>query len=79
MSAPRSDPALVALRQRIAAIEGDHGPPQAVLPFGLAELDRRLPHGGLALGCLHEVAGGPVGDPNGSWEVDAGDVQEHSE
>ena len=38
MSAPRSDPALVALRQRIAAIEGDHGPPPAVLPFGLAEV-----------------------------------------
>ena len=32
MSAPRSDPALVALRHRIAAIEGDHGPPQAALP-----------------------------------------------
>ena len=35
MSAPRSDPALVALRHRIAAIEGDHGPPLAALPFGI--------------------------------------------
>ena len=66
MSAPRSDPALVALRQRIAAIEGDHGPPLAVLPFGLAELDRRLPTGGLALGCLHEVAGGGNGATDGA-------------
>ena len=66
MSAPRSDPALVALRQRIAAIEGDHGPPQAALPFGLAELDRRLPRGGLALGCLHEVAGGGNGAVDGA-------------
>jgi protein ImuA len=27
-----------------------------VLPFGLAEVDRRLPQGGLALGALHEIA-----------------------
>ena len=66
MSAPRSDPALVALRQRIAAIEGDHGPPSAVLPFGLSELDRRLPKGGLALGCLHEVARGGNGATDGA-------------
>ena len=30
---------------------------RAALPFGLKALDRRLPEGGLALGCLHEVAG----------------------
>ncbi len=66
MSAPRSDPALVALRQRIAAIEGDHAPPLAALPFGLSELDRRLPKGGLALGCLHEVAGGGNGATDGA-------------
>ena len=29
-----------------------------VLPFGVPALDRRLPGGGLALGCLHEVAEG---------------------
>lgn len=28
----------------------------AVLPFGVAELDARLPEGGLRLGHLHEVA-----------------------
>jgi len=29
-----------------------------VLPFGLKAIDRHLPGGGLALGALHEVAGG---------------------
>ncbi|QUS37420.1 hypothetical protein [Falsirhodobacter algicola] len=48
MSAPFSDPALATLRHRIAAIEGGHGPPLAVLPFGVSELDRRLTKGGLA-------------------------------
>src|SRR3546814_17017019 len=31
------------------------------LPFGLDAIDRRLPGGGLALGALHEVAGGAQG------------------
>ncbi|WP_222184910.1 ImuA family protein [Geminicoccus harenae] len=31
---------------------------QAVLPFGVAALDQRLPEGGLRLGALHEVIGG---------------------
>ncbi|WP_045393538.1 ImuA family protein [Falsirhodobacter sp. alg1] len=66
MSAPFSDPALAALRHRIAAIEGGHGPPLAVLPFGVSELDCRLTKGGLALGCLHEVAGGGNGAVDGA-------------
>ncbi|MDH2329035.1 damage-inducible protein [Cereibacter sp. SYSU M97828] len=66
MSAPLSDPALAALRHRIAAIEGDPAAPQAVLPFGVAEVDRRLPKGGLAVGCLHEVAGGGNGAVDGA-------------
>ena len=66
MSAPRSDPALVALRHRIAAIEGDHGPPLAALPFGIADVDSRLPGGGLALGALHEIAGGGNGAVDGA-------------
>ncbi len=36
------------------------------LPFGLAEIDARLPAGGLALGALHEVAGGGNGAINGA-------------
>ena len=51
-------PALAALHARIALIEGDGGPARGTLPFGVPDLDRRLPSGGLALGCLHEVAGG---------------------
>lgn len=66
MSAPLSDPALVALHHRIAAIEGDYTAPNVVLPFGMADLDRRLPKGGLAVGCLHEVAGGGNGAVNGA-------------
>lgn len=56
MPAPAT-PALAALRQQIAWLEGDGARVQAALPFGIAALDRRLPQGGLALGCLQEVAG----------------------
>jgi protein ImuA len=61
MSARSFNPAIAALREQIAAMEGDGGPERGVLPFGLPELDRRLPGGGLALGSLHEVAGGGNG------------------
>lgn len=66
MSARLSDPALAALRHRIAAIEGDHGPPQGMLPFGVRYLDQRLPKGGLGVGCLHEVADGGNGVVDGA-------------
>ncbi|WCT72584.1 damage-inducible mutagenesis protein [Sphingomonas naphthae] len=49
---------LADLRARIAVIEGvsvRHG----VLPFGIDEVDRHLPGGGIASGALHEVAGSP--------------------
>ena len=58
--------ALAHLRAQIARIEGDSGRTLGVLPFGLPELDRRLPGGGLALGCLHEVAGGGNGAVDGA-------------
>lgn len=50
-----------ALRRQVARIERG-APAQAgdaipVLPFGVGEIDRRLPGGGLALGALHEVSG----------------------
>ncbi|WGF90960.1 ImuA family protein [Marinivivus vitaminiproducens] len=50
--------AIAALRDRIVRIEQRGRPDSAVLPFGIGEMDRRLPGGGLALGALHEVAGG---------------------
>ncbi|MGB3386510.1 MAG: damage-inducible protein, partial [Pseudaminobacter sp.] len=49
------------LQERIAHLGGGGGRAREVLPFGLPEIDRRLPGGGLALGALHEVAGGGNG------------------
>lgn len=43
------------LRDRIAHLEGSTGRKAVVLPFGVAEIDTRLPGGGLAVGALHEV------------------------
>ena len=37
-----------------------------VLPFGIKAIDRHLPGGGLALGALHEVAGGGNGAIDGA-------------
>lgn len=66
MPARSFNPAIAALREQIAQMEGDGGPSRGVLPFGVDELDRRLPGGGLALGCLHEVAGGGNGAVDGA-------------
>jgi protein ImuA len=60
------NPAFLALRERIAQLEGDGARTREVLPFGVPTLDRRLPGGGLALGCLHEVAGGGNGAVDGA-------------
>lgn len=62
----RPQPALEALRQRIAVIEGCTRRTSAVLPFGIGALDARLPGGGLALGALHEIAGGGNGTIDGA-------------
>ncbi|VDS10565.1 hypothetical protein PARHAE_03781 [Paracoccus haematequi] len=66
MPARSFNPALAALRDQIARMEGDGGPTRGALPFGVPALDRRLPQGGLALGCLHEVAGGGNGAVDGA-------------
>lgn len=55
-----------ALRGAIARIEAGHRPASGVLPFGVDAVDRRLPGGGLALGALHEVAGGGDGAVDGA-------------
>jgi hypothetical protein len=47
-----------ALQEQIRSLEGGNARRQEALPFGIDELDRRLPQGGLVLGALHEVAGG---------------------
>ncbi|EUB98036.1 hypothetical protein PMI07_006350 [Rhizobium sp. CF080] len=54
------------LRDRIAHLEGGASKKAVVLPFGVGEIDERLPGGGLAYGALHEVAGGGVGTVDGA-------------
>jgi protein ImuA len=49
---------LAALRGRIRLLERPAARVEGVLPFGVEALDAHLPGGGLALGALHEVAGG---------------------
>ena len=48
---------LADLRQRIERMEGGARRRGSTLPFAVRAIDRRLPAGGLALGCLHEFAG----------------------
>ena len=54
------------LRERIRRLEGAAGRRRLVLPFGIKAIDRHLPGGGLALGALHEVAGGGNGAIDGA-------------
>jgi protein ImuA len=61
----RHDPIFEALHAQIEKIDGRRRV-KSVLPFGIAELDSRLPGGGLAHGALHEVAGGGNDAVNGA-------------
>lgn len=54
------------LRDRIAHLEGGAAKKAIVLPFGVPELDERLPGGGLSYGSLHEIAGGGAGTVDGA-------------
>lgn len=58
MGAAASSAAIGRLREQIQLLEDTPLRPRTVLPFGVAGIDGRLPGGGLALGALHEVAGG---------------------
>lgn len=57
MTARASPATIEALRDCIQRLEGPTARERSVLPFGIAEIDRRLPGGGLVLGALHEIAG----------------------
>lgn len=57
---------IAALRTQIARIETGAKQARGVLPFGIAAVDRKVPGGGLALGALHEVAGGSNGAVHGA-------------
>lgn len=59
-------PAIDDLKARIGEIEGRGRRVTSKLPFGIAQVDARLPDGGLALGALHEVAGGGNGAVDGA-------------
>ena len=59
--APAHAHVLDELRGRIARIEQAGRPQHRVVPFDLAEIDARLPQGGLVTGALHEIAGGGLG------------------
>jgi protein ImuA len=58
---PASARILDELRDRIARIEQADRPTHRVVPFDVAAIDARLPQRGLALGALHEIAGGGLG------------------
>ncbi len=66
MNTPLTRPSLEELRERIRRLEGAVGRLRTVLPFGIKAIDRHLPGGGLALGALHEVAGGGNGAIDGA-------------
>src|ERR1700694_295443 len=66
MSTSVTRPGIEELRERIRRLEGAAGRRRLVLPFGIKAIDRHLPGGGLALGALHEVAGGGNGAINGA-------------
>jgi protein ImuA len=58
-SQPTAKQALLdELRARLARLD-HHRTDRPILPFGLAAVDRILPGGGLARGCLHELCGAP--------------------
>jgi len=66
MGTSTAPPIVEELRERIQRLEGAVTRRWTVLSFGVKEIDRRLPEGGLALGALHEVAGGGNGVVDGA-------------
>lgn len=66
MASPIPRPGIEDLRERIRRLEGASGRRRSVLPFGVKAIDRHLPESGLALGALHEVAGGGNGAIDGA-------------
>jgi protein ImuA len=66
MSTPIIRSGIEELRERIRRLESAAGRRRLVLPFGVKAIDRHLPGGGLALGALHEVAGGGHGAIDGA-------------
>ncbi|MGR9197540.1 ImuA family protein [Rhizobium leguminosarum] len=61
-----ANPIISDLRDRIQHLEGAVARSKSVLPFGVTEIDERLPGGGLAHGAVHEFAGGGAGAVDGA-------------
>ncbi|WP_312406913.1 ImuA family protein [Rhizobium sp.] len=53
-------------RDRIASLQGSSARKVGCLPFGVPEIDTRLPGGGLAYGAIHEFAGWGAGTIDGA-------------
>lgn len=51
MSGVHNPRVIEELRHRIAHLEGSASRKAVVLPFGVRQMDERLPRGGLAYGC----------------------------
>lgn len=66
MSSIPAAPVLTELRERIQRLEGGASRKRQMLPFGVPEIDGRLPGGGLSLGSLHEDAGRGNGSVDGA-------------
>lgn len=66
MTHARGTDTIAELKERIAKLEGGVGRGAGTLPFGVREMDERLPGGGLSRGALHEVAGGGAGAVDGA-------------
>lgn len=65
-----ADPKRIAeLRDRLDGLVEGARKRNGILPFGVPEIDRCLPRGGLALGALHEVAGGANGAVDGAAAI----------
>src|ERR1051325_3522352 len=58
--------ALAEVCRRGARTDEGAGPQHRVVPFGVAEIDAKLPQGGLILAALHEIAGGGLGALHGA-------------
>jgi protein ImuA len=57
---------VAALRRRLEMLARGTRPAAAVLPFGIAAIDRMLPQRGLARGALHEFAGAGPDEEDGA-------------
>jgi protein ImuA len=66
MTHARTSRVIDDLRERIAHLEGSSARKANTLPFGIPDMDERLPGGGLAYAAIHEVSGGGTDTVNGA-------------